>query len=423
MIANTDPISRQTCLMVAPYYYPEMIGSAPYCTDLAEWLAANGWEVRVLTTRPRYPSPDAFPEYQDGARDVEVVRGVLVRHIPVKPRSGAGAVSRLRGDLSFLAGAIAGRVTGKLSPANVVLAFVPSILSVAIGLAFRVRKGRLVAVVHDIESGLARALGLLRPIAAVSLLERLERFLLNRSDAVIVLTSQMAQALRANKVAAPITVLPIWADLRDLPGETTAPLGGPVTLMYSGALGRKQGLHQIVELAARLLSTHPQVCVVIQGSGSERGELEAEVRSRRLSNIEFRDLVPKDRLLESLREADIQLVPQDARVGNYAIPSKLVSIMSAARPFVSTAEPGGALEELARASGAGFCVPTGDVDALYRAVVTLVENAELRQRLGMNGQRHVREVLAAPLVLKRYEEMMRAPTALPIVGDEVQTPA
>ncbi|MBX6370626.1 MAG: hypothetical protein IRZ04_21890, partial [Rhodospirillales bacterium] len=65
----------------------------------------------------------------------------------------------------------------------------------------------------------------------------------------------------------------------------------------------------------------------------------------------------------------------------------------------------------------------GDVDALYRAVVTLVENAELRQRLGMNGQRHVREVLAAPLVLKRYEEMMRAPTALPIVGDEVQTPA
>lgn len=423
MTANTDPTSRQTCLMVAPYYYPEMIGSAPYCTDLAEWLAANGWEVRVLTTRPRYPSPDAFPEYQDGARDLEMVRGVLVRHIPVKPRNGPGAVSRLLGDLSFLAGAIAGRVTGKVPPANVVLAFVPSILSVAIGLAFRARKGRFVAVVHDIESGLARALGLLRPVAAVSLLEMLERILLNRADAVVVLTSQMAQALRANRVAVPITVLPIWADLRDLPGETPAPPGGPVTLMYSGALGRKQGLHQVLALAARLLSTHPWVRVVIQGSGSERGELEEEVRSRRLSNIEFRDLVPKDRLLESLREADIQLVPQDARVGDYAIPSKLVSIMSAGRPFVSTAEPGGALDELARVSGAGFCVPTGDVDALYRAVVTLVENAELRQRLGMNGQRHVREALAAPLVLKRYEEMMRAPAALPIVGDEVRTPA
>jgi colanic acid biosynthesis glycosyl transferase WcaI len=395
----------QDCLIVTPYYAPEIIGSAPYCTELAEWLAARGWSVRVLTARPRYPNAAAFREYWTGRRDVEVVGGVAVRRIAVAARSGSGALARLRGDLRFAWGACLRGASGAVPRAGVVVAFVPSIFSVAVALLLRRRGGRVVVVVHDIESGLAKALGMLGRRGMLPFLETFERSLLNRAGAVIVLSRQMADALKANGVDAPMTVLPIWTGPHDAPSSTAA-AARPVTVMYSGALGRKQGVHQLVLLAERLLASHPSVRLVIQGAGSERSQVEDEVRARRLANVEFRDLVPKEQLLDSLRSADIHLVPQDARVGNYAIPSKLCSIMSAGRPFVCIAEPGTALDELTRITDGGRCVRPGDPDAFHRAVAALVDDAPLRERLGANGQRHARERLQAPVILKQYERII-----------------
>ena len=36
-------------------YAPEILGTAPYTRDLAEWFAGEGWDVRVVTTYPYYP--------------------------------------------------------------------------------------------------------------------------------------------------------------------------------------------------------------------------------------------------------------------------------------------------------------------------------------------------------------------------------
>jgi len=42
-------------LFVTQHYAPEVLGSAPYCTDIAEALAARGREVVAFTCRPHYP--------------------------------------------------------------------------------------------------------------------------------------------------------------------------------------------------------------------------------------------------------------------------------------------------------------------------------------------------------------------------------
>ena len=53
-------------LFVTRYFWPELIGSAPFPSDLAEWLAREGRQITVLSGLPHYPGGTVFPAYQNG---------------------------------------------------------------------------------------------------------------------------------------------------------------------------------------------------------------------------------------------------------------------------------------------------------------------------------------------------------------------
>jgi UDP-4-amino-4-deoxy-L-arabinose-oxoglutarate aminotransferase len=402
--------------MIAPYYHPEVIGSAPYCTDLAEWMA-DRTNVEVLTCRPRYPSADAFPDYIAGERDREIFNNVRITRVPVRARRNAGAVARLAADLNFLRSGVLAGIGKGLSGADVVIAFVPTLFSVALALIVQRGRGHLVVVVHDVESGLAKSLGLVKRRTLVRLIEAFERFLLNRAQQVIVLTSHMAEELRRNGVKTPITVLPIWAPSPDASSTGPAARVHGLTVMYSGALGRKQGTELLLRLSARLQAAHPHVKVVIRGDGSERAKLEKAARALGLSNLEFRELVPKEKLLQTLSEGDIHLVPQDARGANYAVPSKITTIMAAGRPFVCTANPDSALEHIVRRSEAGLCVAAEDEEGFFAGVAALLDDRARRERLGANGRRYATRWLSRKTILEQYERLILAAAAPPDLPD------
>ena len=54
-------------LILSQFYAPEKIGSAPVMAEIAEWLAANGFDVTVLAARPHYPEMVVPPDYRGGA--------------------------------------------------------------------------------------------------------------------------------------------------------------------------------------------------------------------------------------------------------------------------------------------------------------------------------------------------------------------
>lgn len=409
---------NEECLIVAQYYYPERIGSAPYCTELAEWLVRSGVAVKVITCRPHYPSSDEFAVYHDGSHDRETINGVEVLRVPTRQRTGSGAAARLRSDLDFVGRALLIALKGRLSRASTMVVFVPSVLSLILARLLCRRSGRVVAVVHDIESGLAKGLGLVNRRLLLVQLQWFERVLMNSVDATVVLTTHMARALREIGVRSPISVLPIWASDIALDSENNVTPGNPPVVMYSGNFGRKQGLHQLLEISQRLAVLYPHVRVIMQGDGTERRALEEEIARCGLHNVIFRKLVPRSELIENLRQADIHLVPQDARAADYALPSKVTSIMAAGRPFVCIAEARSALADIVNASRAGICVRPNDSEAFIGAVRELIEQPELRQEMGENGRRYVREKLDAVTILKQYEQLILGRTAAPSQGRE-----
>jgi colanic acid biosynthesis glycosyl transferase WcaI len=179
-----------------------------------------------------------------------------------------------------------------------------------------------------------------------------------------------------------------------------------LTLMYSGNLGRKQGLGQIIELAQTLQQRGAPVRIVLRGEGAMRLELAQAIERRKLSNISLEPLAPRSEMWNSLLSADVHLVPQIAAGGDSAVPSKVFSIMAAARPFIATAAGGSSLYRLAAISGAFLCTPPDDANAFADAVGRLQCDCALRRRLAKSGRSYVMTYADTGAVMSRLTDFI-----------------
>ena len=394
---------------ISPYFWPENIGSAPYCTDLCTWLAEKGHELRVIAFRPHYPNAGQFAAWQGGARDRETYNGAEIVRIKTRGRDGGGFRERLASDLAFLGGVLRYGTGRGLGDTDVIVAYVPSCLSLFGAAVLAWRTGApVIGVVHDIESGLAAALGIAKRGILLRAMRIVERAAFSRAARMIVLTEGMAAELREIGYPKPITVLPIWSG--SLPEKDPSPSAPPV-IGYSGNFGKKQNLDQILPLIGMLNERRPEVRVVLRGDGSERRRIEASIGGMGVTNTEFLPLVPPEQVCESLQSIDLHLVPQAMNVARYALPSKLFTIMAAGRPFVCVAEEGSPLDHLARTSGAGLCVYPNDDEALFEAVDRLLSDRQLMCEMGRRGRTFVSTHMDRATILKSYEELILSAAA------------
>ena len=89
-------------LIVSQFYWPEPIGTPLYVTGMAEWFAARGNRVTVLTGRPYYPEFSIAPGYEDGGRDRETVGGVALARLPTLVPKQERALHRILSEANFL---------------------------------------------------------------------------------------------------------------------------------------------------------------------------------------------------------------------------------------------------------------------------------------------------------------------------------
>lgn len=399
---------RKKIVYFSPYFWPESIGSAPYCTDVARHLAEHNHEVRAVTFRPHYPREDDFVDWSEGTRDREDYSGVHIYRIPANGRGAGGFKARLRNDLRYALGALRFAFRRESKGADAVVAYVPSCLSLFAAKLVSMRTGaKLICVVHDIESGLARSLGIAVGGWKIRVMQIIERLAFRQADELIVLTKGMLKEIEALGCRRPMTVVPIWAAL---PKSSPISVAHQPTVLYSGNFGKKQALDQLLPLIRLLNDRRPDVKVTLRGAGSELPKVKAQVAAMKVKNTEFLPLVPAEQLVGMLQAATVHLVPQAVGVANYALPSKLFTIMSTGRPFVCISEPGSPPDLLSQESSAGVCVHPDDNEGLFRAVETLISDPELANRLGENGRKYIKANMDREDILRRYEGIILSET-------------
>lgn len=156
-----------------------------------------------------------------------------------------------------------------------------------------------------------------------------------------------------------------------------------------------KGHEYLIAAASRVVQACPQARFLLVGDGLLRGELESQLRRAGLADhFRFTGLVPPDRIPQLLGAMDI-LVHASLREGlARALPQALI----AGKPAVSYDVDGA--REVVIPGETGFLLPPKAVEPLADALVQLVRDADLRQRLGRCGRQRFTEVF-------RHEQMTR----------------
>jgi colanic acid biosynthesis glycosyl transferase WcaI len=261
--------------------------------------------------------------------------------------------------------------------------------------------------VQDFEMDAGFAVGMLKSNRLRDLLTALEMKLLLGFNRVSTISSKMLDRLHDKGFPATRSILfPNWVDTnRIFPTGVPSPLrdelGIPreaVVAIYSGTMGRKQGLEILAAVADRL-ATNSNIQFVFCGEGPFRETLAS--LSAQLPNVRWLPLQPLDRLNDLMNLADIHLLPQCAEIADLVMPSKLTGILASGRPLVTTAAAG---TQLALAvQDCGLRVPADDAAAFAAAIARLAEDAALRTQLGQNARKCAEMTLDKGKVLTLIE--------------------
>jgi glycosyltransferase involved in cell wall biosynthesis len=111
--------------------------------------------------------------------------------------------------------------------------------------------------------------------------------------------------------------------------------------------------------------------------------MEREVSEKGLSNVHFlrfRSDVP-----QLLQATDIFVLPS-RREG---LPRSIMEAMAAGKPVVATNVRGS--RDLVEHEGTGLLVELGDVDGLAQALLQLIRDPKLRQKMGEAGRAKIRD--------------------------------
>jgi len=140
--------------------------------------------------------------------------------------------------------------------------------------------------------------------------------------------------------------------------------------------------------------------LLLVGDGPERARLEALARELGLENrIEF--LGFRHDIAELLAISDAFLISSDHEGLSIAV----LEAMRAGLPVIGTLV--GGMPETIQHGRTGLLVPKGDVDAMARAMRSLLASPDMRARLGSEGRRYLEAEFSIESMVSRYEQVYR----------------
>ena len=194
-----------------------------------------------------------------------------------------------------------------------------------------------------------------------------------RLHALVVLTDQDAGEY-AERLAAPPKLAVIPNTVRKLDGGPAALSG--TTILSAGRLTRQKGFDLLIRAFARVAAERPDWRLRICGGGHERNHLQ-----RLIDEHGLRDLVTLTgrvkRLGTEMQRASLFVL--SSRFEGF--PLILLEAMSKGLPVVSFDCPTGPRAVIDNHRN-GILVPAGDIDALANSILEVIDEDELRLRLG-----------------------------------------
>ena len=269
--------------------------------------------------------------------------------------------------------------------------------------------------IQDLEIDAAYRLNLVKSKLLLKLALKFEKFIFNRFNQLTTI-SPMMKKLIINKgiESQKIEILPNWADIDNInPKINSANLKENLSIpddkkiiLYSGNIGEKQNLESIINVAETAQKNGKNYIFLIIGDEAAKNRLVKLANYKKLKNVQFEQLVPKETLGELLTMADIHLVIQNINITDSVLPSKLTNILSAGGVAIISAVQNTQLSQLVREHKLGYLISPNSEEELYAAITYLLKDKKLFKEISNNARNYAVNYLSKEKILTDFQNVL-----------------
>lgn len=395
-------------------YPPELTGIGKYTGEMAEWLAAQRHEVRVVTAPPYYPQWKVAEGFSNSwGKECKTTGNTLtVYRCPLWVPARPSGLKRLLHLASFALSSFPVMLYQVFWRPDVILTIEPPLFCApASWLCARLSGAKAWLHVQDFEVDAAFELGILRANGSRRFVGALESWLMRRFDKVSTISPNMINRLvRKGVVPEKAVLFTNWVDAQAIfplnsPSPMRQRLGIPAhtfVALYAGNMGEKQGLEVVLDAAARL-ADREDMQFILCGDGAARQRLQQKYAG--LANVRWLPLQPLAQLNDLLNLADIHLLPQRAGAEDLVMPSKLTGMLASGRPVVATANRG--TQIAAVLADCGVAVEPDNAAEFASAILRLAADAAERRNMGKQARDYALAHWARESVMSEFDRQLK----------------
>lgn len=273
------------------------------------------------------------------------------------------------------------------------------------------------AIPHSVSAYLAKAMRAPRPLPFVTTLHGTDitlvgqdrsflpitRFAIEQSDGVTAVSDYLAEVTRREfNIQRPIEMIPNFVNCDrykryddEARRRTFAPNGERLIAHLSNFRPVKR-IPDVIEIFARIRAQMPARLLLI-GDGPERANAEYLVRQKNVvDDVIF--LGKQDAVYEKLGLCDLFLLPSQLESFGLAA----LEAMACEVPVI--ASDIGGLRELIKPGHDGCLLPVGDIEAMTRCALDLLQDPARAREMGSRARKSAQARYCSTLVIPRYEK-------------------
>lgn len=391
-------------------FAPELTGIGKYTSDMVDWLVEKNVKCTVVTSFPYYPYWQIQKPYKGLFYKKEVNNNGLltIYRCPMYVPKKATGFKRILHEASFLISSFF---------VFVYLIFKPKIATIfcvappfhlgLVAIIYKFIKGATITYhVQDLQIEAAKKLNMVKGKMLLAIFSKIELFIFKNVDEISSISKNMVSKLiiQSNKN---VSFFPNWVDNKSFfPIEANkfnrkkwGFKENDKIVLYSGSIGEKQGLGQLIELA-QFYQSNENIKFIVASSGSYSIKLKNEVNELEITNIYFLPLQAKEVYNEFLNIADVHLILQKKNAADLVMPSKLTTLMAIGGLTIISSEKGTELYEIINNNKLGILVEPENINELKIAIEKTLNNNF--DDLKVNARNFATHVLDKEIILNKF---------------------
>ncbi len=404
-------INKKRLLIYSLVFSPDGVSTAYLYNDIALGFQKNNYEVTVLTTTPHYnliqESLDRQPLKKCflGLFFTSNFNGIKVYHIPLKKYK-----SFLIRILSFIYWHLASLIIGLfLKKPDIILTPSPPLTSGLISILLaKVKGSKSVYNVQEIYPDLLINHGRLTNPVIIKFLKILEGWVYNWSNAVTTIDLNFYNTIKTRiRNLDNLKIISNFVDTELYKTSSSVPLPkvfkkikGKTDMVYAGNIGIAQEWDLVINLAKAIKKL--PITIWIIGEGVKKKYLESQIKKHKLFNIQLLPYQERKYMPVINLFADFHFIAMNKSMEHDGFPSKVYTIMSSGKPMIVVSSRQTPIVSFLEQTKAALTVTNHSLTDFKKAVLKLVEDKNLRCKLGINGRKVVEQKFNKQAVIKKY---------------------